>query len=139
MAIFPVLAISGSGLRVQRTWLDAVADNIANINTVRPTSEAAFQARYVVAAAKRGDDSTPVGVGGGSEVAGIAYGDPNGRLVYMPGHPLADANGLVRVPDMDLGEQMTQLIMAQRGYQMNLVVIDRARETYLQAISINGR
>jgi flagellar basal-body rod protein FlgC len=139
MSLFPVLGISGSGLRVHRIWLDAVADNIANVNTVRPMDQPAFQARYVVAQSVRSDETAPVGVGGGARVAGVLYGDPAGRTVYMPDHPFADENGLVRAPDMDLGDQMTQLMMAQRGYEMNIAVIDRARDTYLQALSLNGR
>ena len=51
MGAFDILAISGSGVNLNRTWLDAISDNIANISTVRPTSEAAYQARYVEATA----------------------------------------------------------------------------------------
>jgi flagellar basal-body rod protein FlgC len=69
-------------------------------------------------------------------VAGVVLGDPEGRLVHQPDHPLADAEGMVRYPSVDLGDQMTQLIVAQRGYQANLSVIDRARDAYLQALQI---
>ena len=124
--MFDVFAISGSGLTVSRTWMDAISHNLANINTVRPTSESAFQARYVMA---QETDTTGTG-GGGPAVTGIAAGDPTGRLVYSPGHPLADANGMVRYPDIDMGDQMTSLILAQRGYQANLAVMERARDTY---------
>ena len=51
---------------------------------------------------------------GGVQVAGIAYGSPEGRLVYDPTHPLADDGGYVRLPDIDLGSQMSKLIIAQR-------------------------
>jgi len=51
----------------------------------------------------------------------------------------APKNGLVRRPNMDLGDQMTNLILAQRAYQLNLAVVDRARESYQQALNINGR
>lgn len=139
MSVFPVLSIAGSGLRTHRIWLDAVADNLANVNTVRPMDQPAFQARYVVAQAVRADDHDPVGIGGGSRVAGVLYGDPAGRVAYMPDHPYANEDGLVRVPDIDLGDQMVQMLMAQRGYELNLAVIDRARDTYLQALGINGR
>ena len=49
---------------------------------------------------------------------------------------MADADGMVRMPDIDMGEQMTQLMIAQRGYQMNLAVVDRAKDAYQQALSI---
>ena len=57
---------------------------------------------------------------GGVDVAGIALGDPEGRLEYAPDHPLADEDGYVRAPDMDMASQMTQLVMAQRGFQASV-------------------
>jgi flagellar basal-body rod protein FlgC len=122
------IAIAGTALTVHRKWLDAISDNIANVNTVRPTDEAAFQARYVIAQA--GEGTT------GVYVQGAAYADAAGRLVYEPTHPLADAEGYVRYPDIDLASQMGQLIMAQRGYEANAAVVDRAKTTYEAAIQI---
>ncbi|MDY7543557.1 MULTISPECIES: flagellar basal body rod protein FlgC [unclassified Cryobacterium] len=122
------IGIAGSGLTLHRKWLDAIADNIANVNTVTPTSGNAFQARYIVAQA---------GVGvNGVEVAGTAQGSATGILVSDPTNPLADAAGYVRHPDIDLGEQMGDLIMAQRGYQANAAVVDRAKTTYEAALQI---
>ena len=139
MSIFPAFQTAASGLRTDRIWMDSVADNIANINTVRPFEDAAFQQRFVVAQAIRTEDNDPPGVGGGARVASIAYGSAEGRVRYEPDHPFANAEGLVRYPDIDLGTQMTSLIMAQRAYQLNLAVVDRARDTYLQALQLNGR
>lgn len=127
MSNFGALGVSGSALQLFRAWMDSVGDNIANVNTVRGTNEDAFRARYVVAATKES---------GGVAVAGIELGSAEGRLVYQPDHPLADEDGMVRAPDVDLGDQMTQLMIAQRGYQANLAVVDRARDSYLQALRI---
>jgi Flagellar basal body rod protein len=75
--------------------------------------------------------------GGGVQVAGtVAGSSAEGKLVYEPNHPLADANGYVRYPDVDLSSEMTQLIMAQRGYQANLSSVDRAREAYQAALQL---
>ncbi|GAA1648100.1 flagellar basal body rod protein FlgC [Georgenia ruanii] len=117
-------------MTVNRKWLDAVSDNLANINNAAPTDGEAFRARYVVAQAM------DYGEAGGVEVAGIELGDPEGRLVHDPSHPLADDDGYVRYPDIDMAAQMTQLIMAQRGYQANAAVVDRAKETYTAALQI---
>lgn len=131
MTIFGAIGVAGTGLTVMRKWMDAVSDNIANVNTVRSTDEAAFQQRYVIAQEVAG----PQG-GQGVQVGGILLGDPEGRLRYEPDHPLADADGNVRYPDVDLAGQMTQLIMAQRSYQANAAVVDRAREAYQAALTI---
>jgi flagellar basal-body rod protein FlgC len=131
MPIFSAIGIAGTGVTVHRKWLDAVADNLSNINTVRSTNEEAFRARFVVAQAVDYGSGT-----GGVQVGGIELGDAQGRLSYEPDHPLADADGYVRRPDIDMASQMTQLMMAQRGYQANLAIVDRARDAYLAALQI---
>ena len=128
MPIFDSIGIAQSGVAVYRKWLDAVSDNIANMNNVTSTSAAAYQQTSIIA--------TAMDNGQGVQVAGVAKGSAEGRLVYDPTHPLADAEGYVRMPDVDLGQQMGQLIMAQRGYQANLSVVDRAREAYQAALML---
>lgn len=136
MTIFSALSTSSSGLHVFRTWMDAVSGNIANIDTVKSTSQTAFQASTPIASAIDYGASGTAGVSGGSQIVGMAHSDPNGRLVYEPDHPLADAQGYVRYPDVDLGDQMTQMMMAERGYQANLAAIDRIHDAYQQALQI---
>ena len=125
--MFTALGISNSGLHVFRKWLDTISDNLSNLNTVRPMSEAAYQARYLQAVANPN---------GGAIVAGVTFGDPTGIVVSDPTNPLADENGLVRRPDIDLNEQMTSLLVAQRGYQANLAVVERVRDAYQQALTL---
>ena len=125
---FDAIGIAGTSLTVHRKWLDAIADNLANANTAAPTSGPAFRARYIEAQAGPGTS--------GVYVAGIREGDAAGRLVLEPDNPLADAEGYVRYPDIDLSEQMGSLIMAQRGYQANAQVVDRARTMYESALQI---
>ena len=128
MSTFNAIGVAGTGVTVYRKWLDAVSDNIANVDNVTRTSENAFQARYVIA--QEAQD------GNGAQVGGIAYGSAEGKLSYEPDNPLADSEGYVRRPDIDLGSQMAQMIMAQRAYQANLSVVDRARDSYTAAINL---
>jgi flagellar basal-body rod protein FlgC len=131
MGVFDTLGISGSGLLAHRKWLDAVSDNISNINTATSTDKSAFKERYIEAQA------VDYGSGeGGVRVAKAEFGNGEGRVVYEPKNPLADKDGYVRYPDIDLGDQMAQLIMAQRGYQANLSVIDRATKSYQAALQL---
>jgi flagellar basal-body rod protein FlgC len=133
MGTFGIMDTSSSGLHVYRKWLDAVGDNIANVNTVKPTDQEAFKARYVVAQSVEGGED---GIGQGVKIAEVTFGSGEGRLVHEPNNPLADENGYVRYPDIDMSEQMTHLIMAQRGYQANLSVIERARDAYQSALQL---
>jgi flagellar basal-body rod protein FlgC len=131
MSTFDTLRIGGSSLYVHRKWMDAVSDNIANMNTVNAPGEDAFRKRMVVA------EAVQYGSGqGGVRVAGTEFGSAEGRMVYEPTNPLADDEGYVRYPDIDLGDQMTQLLMAQRGYQANLSTIKSATEAYQQALQL---
>jgi flagellar basal-body rod protein FlgC len=127
MGAFDMLGIAHSSLTTHQTWLDALSHNIANANTARPTDQAAFQAQFVMAEAQGA---------GGVRVSGLALGDAEGRLVHQPDHPLADENGYVRMPDIDMGAQMSQLIMAQRGFQAQTSVIRNAQDVYSSALSI---
>lgn len=130
MGAFDSLNIAGSGLGMHQTWLDSLAHNIANVDTVRPTSENAFQAQMVVAA------SDPAG---GVNVEGIALSDAEGIMTYDPDNSLADAEGYVRRPAVDMSSQMSQLIMAQRGFEASAQVTKYAQETYSAAIAIGQR
>ncbi len=127
---FDAIGIAGSGLTAHRTWLDALSDNIANINTAVPGDADAFRQRYVQVQSE-GE--------GGVRVTGAEFGDAEGRRAFEPDNPLADADGYVRYPDIDLGEQMSHLILAQRGYQANAAVVDRAKTTYEAALQIGRR
>lgn len=127
MGAFDSLRIAGSSLGMHQTWLDSLANNISNANTVKSTDEEAFRSQMVIARPR---------TDGGVEVAGIAEGDPEGRLVHSPDHPLADADGYVRLPEVDMASQMSQLVMAQRGFQAAVQVTKNAQETYSSALTI---
>lgn len=127
MGAFDQLRIANTALGFHQTWLDSLANNIANVNTARRTGENAFQAQMVVARSRPD---------GGVEVGGLALSDPTGRMVHDPAHALADANGYVRLPEVDLASQMSQLVMAQRGFQASVQVTKNAQDTYTSALQI---
>ncbi|MDH3679546.1 MAG: flagellar basal-body rod protein FlgC [Acidimicrobiia bacterium] len=130
---FHSLSIAASGMDVYQTWLDAVADNVANINTIRSTDQVAFQERFVVAAAVE-ENGRP----GGATVTRAEFGNPDGLIYYDPLHPLADDEGMVRAPDINLSDQMTHLLAAQRAYQANVAAFERARDAYVRALEIGS-
>lgn len=131
--MFDAIDTAGTGLNVYRTWIDVLANNIANVNTVRPTSGPAFQAQFVQA---ESIDGGPDGVGRGITATALPGSSPEGIPTYDPNNPLADAQGMVRRPDIDMSEQMGNLIMAQRAFQANATVVDRAKTVYEAAIAI---
>jgi flagellar basal-body rod protein FlgC len=127
MGAFDMLRIANTSLGMHQTWLDALAHNISNANTITSTDDEAFREQLVVVTA-RGD--------GGVDVERIELGDPDGVLRYAPDHPLADEDGMVRAPAMDMSGQMTSLIQAQRGFQASVQVTKNAQDTYSAALQI---
>ena len=73
---------------------------------------------------------------GGVEVAGIQLGSAEGILTSDPDNPLADENGMVRAADVDMPSQMSQLIMAQRGFQASVQTTKTAQDVYSSALQI---
>jgi flagellar basal-body rod protein FlgC len=127
MGAFDMLRIANTSLGFHQTWLDSLANNIANVNTATSTDRSAFQAQMVMARARPD---------GGVDVAGIALSDPEGRVVNDPDNALADADGNIRLPEVDMASQMSQLVMAQRGFQASVQVTKNAQDTYSSALQI---
>ncbi len=128
MGMFDAIDTAGTGVTLGRTWLDAVSDNIANLNTVRRGGEEPFRARLVVAQSRPGTD--------GVKVAGVELKGGEPQMVYDPDNPLADAEGYVTRPQVDLSEEMTHMVVSQRLYQANLSMMQQARDTYQSALTI---
>lgn len=135
-----IFGVASTGVNFYRTSLDAIANNVANLNTVRPPNEVAVQRQVVVGSANPSPAPAFVGPGGvvGAGVSfRVEYGSsPEGRLVFEPDHPLADESGYVRYPGIDLSQEMTDMVIAQRGYQANLAVVQRATEAYQAALQL---
>ena len=138
MGMFSALDTSASGTKVSRIWLDAISDNVANVNTVRPFEEDPFRARLVMAQSYEIGDDRGVGV------SGVVADDSPYELVYDPTNPYAggpdsENPGYVKRPVVDLSVEMTNILIAQRSYQANLSVMDRMRDAYKAALSIGVR
>jgi len=127
MGAFEMLRIANTSLGMHQTWLDALGNNIANANDVTSTDQKAFQAQMVTAQARPD---------GGVDVSGIALGSAEGILTYAPDHPLADADGMVRAAAVDMPRQMSQLIIAQRGFQASVQTTKTAQDVYSSALQI---
>jgi flagellar basal-body rod protein FlgC len=132
--MFEAITTAGTGLTTYHTWLDAIANNVANVNDVSATNQTPFQAQYVQATAIQGVGAD--GIGRGVEVTALPEGSATGIEVQDPTNPIADKNGYVLRPDVDLSQQMGDMIMAQRAFQANAEVVTNAKQTYESAIEI---
>lgn len=136
MSAFSAMDVGRTGVGFSRYWMDNIAHNLANQNTVRAPGEEPFRARLVVAQSL-GNQLAPSG--SGVAVGGVVEDGEEAARVHDPNHPLADDEGYVTRPVVDLAGQMTDLVIANRSYQMNLKTIDTAREAYQAALRIGQR
>lgn len=141
MGMFQALDTATSGATLSRQWLDVISDNVANVNTVHGPGQEPFRARQLIAREADaelvpGSRSTP---GTGVRVAAIARDQSQAQQVFDPDHPLADENGNVTRAVVDMGKELTNLLLAQRTYTANLTVIERARNAYEAALRISHR
>jgi flagellar basal-body rod protein FlgC len=135
--MFRSLDLSTSGLVAQRHRMDTIAGNIANINTTRDEkgNVSPFQRRFVAfmaEQAKHGNEGRGTGVAFSVQVD---HKTPP-RKVVQPGHPDADASGVVQYPGIDLTQEFVNALEASRAYEANVATIDITKSMYNQALKI---
>ena len=131
MPVESVLAASRDGLTYERLRMEAASRNIAASNVPVAAGRPAQTWRV--------DAGT--GAGFGAQLAGPAMTTVDGatRTVFDPEHPMADANGMVAYPSMDLVQEMTTLMTASRGYEANVRSFNLLRSMTLRALEIGSK
>lgn len=128
--LFGASAVSASGMSAERLRMEVIANNIANANSTRSANGGPFRRQDVVFAEVLGAATTPNGTPDLRGVQAVELVEDQSELprVYMPGHPDADAEGFVRMPNIQLPIEMVNLLTAARAYEANL----RAAQTFRQ-------
>ncbi|PLX32582.1 MAG: flagellar basal body rod protein FlgC [Clostridiales bacterium] len=139
MKIFDTLSISASGLSAERLRMDTIASNVANANTTR-TEDGGPYRRKVAVFRERLENEMQRGSFGvktsGVEAVGIQEDDSPFKKVYDPGHPDADGDGYVELPNVNLLNEMVDMIAATRAYEANVTVINSSKGMYAKALEI---
>ena len=134
----PSISSSSAALDAERARLEVISQNIANSNTTRGVDGKAYQRQQVVFESvlqrAQADGSTQAVTV--PQLAKIQKDSRPGRSIYDPGHPDADANGMVNLPNVNLYEEMADMIVASRTYDANLAVVKNGRAMAMQALSI---
>jgi flagellar basal-body rod protein FlgC len=141
--LIPGIGSTTSALTAERIRLDMISQNIANANTTRTSSGQPYQ-RQQVAFETVLSQQDQFGNGGGSQsrmvkVARIQPDTRPPRVIYSPGHPDANAQGMVAMPDINIHEEMADLIASSRSYEANLAVVHMGRSLALQTMAIGKR
>ncbi|MEQ1439355.1 flagellar basal body rod protein FlgC [Fontimonas sp. SYSU GA230001] len=133
MSSFRIFDIAGSALSAQSVRLNTVASNLANADAVSGDENTVYRARLPVfqAAAEPGQDDAA-----GVRVLGVVESQAAPEKRYEPGHPLADAQGYVYAPNVNVVEEMANMISAARSYQSSVDVMNTAKDLALATLNL---
>ncbi|MCD7825344.1 MAG: flagellar basal body rod protein FlgC [Clostridiaceae bacterium] len=143
MGVFSGMDISASGMTAQRTRLDIIAENIANVNTTRDADGNVYKRKSVIFEEKSYSSfqetllGTTGSVSKGVKISEIIEDDETEcRMVYDPSNPDADENGYVTYPNVNTVTEMTDMIDASRSYEANVTAFNASKNMQLKALEI---
>ena len=142
MSVFSAMNISATGMSAQRTRLDVISQNIANVNTTRDADGHVYKRKSVIFQEKTYvsfDDAlinATGNLGKGVKISEIFEDSSEGRMVYDPSHPDADEKGYVTYPNVNTVSEMTDMIDASRSYEANVTAFNASKNMELKALDI---
>lgn len=132
MSLLNIFNIAGSAMSAQSQRLNTVASNIANADsTVGPNGQA-YRAKQVEFMTANVGDAKDAGV----KVSRVIEDTRPPKLEYNPGHPQADANGYVAMPNVNVAEEMVNMMSASRSYQTNVDTMNAAKSMLLKTLTL---
>jgi flagellar basal-body rod protein FlgC len=149
MSLFGSLDISASALSTERLRMDVTAENLANAQSTRTAGGGPYRRKEVVteatgdggfasalASARSGAGGSGGGPDGGVRVSGIVEDQTPNRLVYDPGHPDANAQGYVSMPNVNPVTEMVDLISASRSYEANVTAMQTSKQMFTKTLDL---
>jgi flagellar basal-body rod protein FlgC len=141
MSSFKIFDIAGSGLSAESVRLNTIASNLANADSVGGDPATVYKARHPVFQAVRDaltsfSTDSDTGAGTAVRVAGIVESTAPPTVTHDPGNPLADAQGNVYSPNVNIIEEMTDMISASRAYQDNVEIMNTSKELMLDTLKL---
>ena len=140
MGLFDALDASGTGLSAERLRMDVTAENLANAQSTHSADGSGPYVRKTVVLQEAGAGSPSfadsLDAARGVEVTGIVEDPTPLRKVYDPGHPDADKDGYVTMPNVNTVTEMTDLIGASRAYEANVTAMQTAKSMFTKTLDI---
>jgi len=141
MDFFSAMDISASGLAAERTRMNLISSNLANVNSTRTAEGGPYRRRDAVFTATPAQGSFGQALGQAAdarrvEVTQISEDQNPPRLQYEPTHPDADATGYVAYPNVNVVEEMADMISATRSYEANVTAAQAAKSMALKTLEL---
>lgn len=141
MSLFNVFDIAGSALGAESLRMNVTASNMANANSASSSINETYRARLPVFSAVLDDfdrafDDT---AGSAVRVDGVIESKAPLRTEFKPGHPLANEDGIIYLPNVNVIEEMANMISASRSYQTNVEVMDASKQMLQRTLTLGQR
>jgi len=136
MGLFNIMDISRSGMAAETVRLNTTASNIANANTVSSSYEDTYRARHPVFAAAFDKANQDQSKGVGVNVLGVVESQKPLQAQYEPGNPLADENGYIYKPNVNIVEEMADMLSASKAYETNVQVADTTKRIFQRVLRL---
>jgi flagellar basal-body rod protein FlgC len=134
MSLFNIFNVSGSGMSAQSVRLNTTASNIANADSVSSSADKTYRARHPIFEAEMLKANSQQNSSPGVSVKGIVESNKPLLKEYSPDHPMADGDGFIYKPNVNVMEEMADMISASRSYQMNVQVADATKSMLQQTL-----
>ncbi len=139
MSLFNVFNVTGSGMSAQSMRLNTTASNIANADSVSSSVDETYRARHPVFAAAMQKAAAGQESSVGVQVLGIVESNKPLNVEYSPEHPMADKDGYIYKPNVNVIEEMTNMISASRSYQTNVQLAESAKNMLNKTLTLGQR
>ncbi len=145
MGLFDAISISGSGLSAERLRMDVTAENLANAQSTRGADGQPYRRKEVVLqqadgnfenALRRASNGPGAPAARGVRVAEIVEDQSPNRQVYDPGHPDANPQGYVEMPNVDSVTEMVDLISSSRAYEANVTAMQASKQIFSKTLDL---
>lgn len=141
--IFNAMNVSASGMTAQRTRMDIISQNIANVNTTRDENGEVYKRKTVVFQENSNapfdrvlSNRLETYKANGVKITAIVEDTREGAMAYDPSHPDADENGYVMMPNVNTVTEMTNLIDASRSYEANATAFNAAKSMAMKGLEL---
>lgn len=134
MGLFNVFDVAGSGMSAQSVRLNTTASNLSNAESVSSSVNQTYKARHPIFATLLNDqmDEASAGV----QVLGIVESQAPLKVEYEPNHPMANKEGYIFRPNVNMVEEMANMISASRSYQTNVEILNTSKQLMLKTLSL---
>jgi len=142
MSFLDSMSISASALTATRLRMDVIAENMANSNTTRTENGEPYRRKYVVFQEKVNDNAFAAFFNkaklpsGGVRVLEIGTDMSEFKYDYNPSHPDADENGYVRLPNVEVVQEMVDMMSAYRAYEANITALNTFKDMAVKTLDI---